>query len=510
MAGSIFLSTALLGIAGAWPGTALAEANSWSDLYAAGQSSIKTEKPSQAVAKFRQALSIVRKGSRDPADLDKCRLALAQALSLDGKVSESRSLLLKMLSEVKANDGAGAKRMNPVLMALGSIEEAAGNHESAMSYYNQALAINERQYGPYSPEAAKALYGVGRTNHKSGKKDAAVLSYKKAISILSKDPNQDAAEELKSVLKDYKDLIKGDDDSDKSLLNDYQKDILKNDSSTKEHYDWNEKESSGRIKISSERTTGEAGSQAAGPASAAGSQFQAASQRKLQDSRAAASSEDEQVALRQLSVPSSDATLRPAFKTLTDTIVEQPRYKAAESQYERMIATDINSLGPHHPSVANDMNGLAQLYISQSRFSEARNLLIKALAVYEAAYGERNTLTINTRAALASCEAALGNFTQALESYNKALAGAQEILGPDSFETAKILNALAYLYFTQGQLEKSSTVYEWALASTERSVGKNDPRLAACMKDYAQVLRRLDKNEKAQDLESRALQIIGR
>jgi hypothetical protein len=65
------------------------------------------------------------------------------------------------------------------------------------------------------------------------------------------------------------------------------------------------------------------------------------------------------------------------------------------------------------------------------------------------------------------------------------------------------------LYFHQGQLEKACTFYEWAVASTERAVGKTDPLLAACLKDYAQVLRRLGKTESASAAELRAGQILG-
>jgi hypothetical protein len=71
-------------------------------------------------------------------------------------------------------------------------------------------------------------------------------------------------------------------------------------------------------------------------------------------------------------------------------------------------------------------------------------------------------------------------------------------------ETARILNELAYLYYHQGKLQESRTFYAWAAASTEAAVGQKSPMLAACLKDYANVLRSLGQTSDATTLESRA------
>ncbi len=86
-----------------------------------------------------------------------------------------------------------------------------------------------------------------------------------------------------------------------------------------------------------------------------------------------------------------------------------------------MIAIDIDALGPSHPSVANDLNGLAQLYIAQKRFKEAQPLLIRALSIYDQMYGTNNLLTVNTRASLASVELQLGTSDKAAELFRNAL-----------------------------------------------------------------------------------------
>ncbi|MFX4827812.1 tetratricopeptide repeat protein, partial [Acinetobacter baumannii] len=84
------------------------------------------------------------------------------------------------------------------------------------------------------------------------------------------------------------------------------------------------------------------------------------------------------------------------------------RYEQGEDYYKRMIATDIDSLGPHHPSVANDLNGLAQFYIRRGNYSEAEPLITRAFSIYQKTYGMNNVLTISTCAAYALVEFHLG------------------------------------------------------------------------------------------------------
>lgn len=443
-----------------------AASSDWSGFYQKGLAE-QDQNPQAAVKDFRQALSLVKKQSKKSDDITNCKLKLAHALTLIDRADEARKIL------------QGMKRNSAVLMELGSIEESAGNHQGAMTFYNQALSDSEKNYGPYSPQAAYSLHGIGRVHNKMGNTTEATTNFKRAITILSKSPNKEADEQLKAIMHNYGDLIKGEDQSDKDLLKDFQNDVLK-DSSPKE--------------------------KSQTPAN--GSWWQAQVDKQLTDSRKAESTLNESVAERAMRMPTSDATLAPAYRVVNETIFAQNRYGLGESQYKRMIATDIDSLGPNHPSVANDLNGLAQLYISQQKFSEAKPLLERALSVYNGAYGSGNVLTINTKASLASIESRLNNYDTAARLYREALSNAQESLGPNSLETAKILNGMGYLNYQSGKYDTARSYYEWAIASTTRAAGGNSPLLAACMKDYAQVLRKLDKPSDADQVEAKANRIL--
>lgn len=477
----------------------------WSALCAEGDSALSSQSPSIAEQKYRQAVALVKKQSKNPEDLDKCLLKLASALTLLDRTGEARTILQQMLNQHQKKFGSNSSRLTAVLMGLGSIEEAAGDHTLAMSYYNRALAISEKNYGTYSPDAAFALRGIGRVHGKMGNKAAATDSYKRAITILSKEPNLEAAEQLKAVTHDYGDLLKGSDTSDKNLIDDFQKEIFNDRQPLK-----SPATSGSGTRIPDSETSSNSGASTRGSTltGTVQSQWQQQSEQQLAQARNSDTNENEAVSLRGIHMPSSDAALKPAFKVVSDTIFQQNRYHLGEAQYQRMIAADTDSLGPNHPSVANDLNGLAQLYIAQKRFTEARSCLTRALAIYEATYQSQNVLTINTMASLASVESNLGNIPAATKLYREALSNAQETLGPNSLETAKILNGLAFLYYQQGQLDKASTFYQWAIASTEKAVGTKDPLLAACLKDYALVLRGLDKDNQASEVEQRAGRIL--
>lgn len=508
IAAVVVLSACLNG----WPVSA-ASPKSWTEAISQGDREMEANNPKQAEAAFRLAVRLAKGESKNPFDIDRCLLKLTSALVLLGKIQEANEILQSMLARLDRDYGAESSHAAPVLMALGSIQESAGDHERAMFYYKKALALTEKHYGPYSPLAGGILHGMGRINTRAGNRNEAADNYKRAITILSRNPNLEAAAQLEHLTHDYADFLKNNDDSDRSLLDDFRRSIdlptgSRSDQTSRDpNVSYSEIQSPGAAKSEANAS----GTQLRPPMSTSSvkSAWQLQCEQRLDTLRQGQSDENTQVALRGVDLPpDGSGTLKPAFKVLGDTINTQNRYGMGESQYKRMIATDIDSLGPHHPSVANDLTGLAQLYMAQKRHADAQPLLIRALAIYEQAYGADNALTISTRASLAAAEFQLGQIDKAAAHFNDALNAAQAILGPNSLETATILNGLAYLYFYKGDLERSATFYKWAIASTERSVGTTDPLLAACFKDYAQVLRRLGRNSEASSMESQAAEIL--
>jgi tetratricopeptide (TPR) repeat protein len=507
-------------------------AEPWKTYYVEGEAALNRQDPAAAEQSFRKALDLAQSASPNSAETEQCLTKLASTLALRNKTGEAQKLYQRSLDIMVKKYGNNSQQIAPVLMSLGSIQESLGDHSTAITYYQRALKINQKNYGPYSPAFAENLHALGRANNKAGNRRQAVKQYKQSISILMQDPSLRAGEKLQSVMSEYTDLLKTDDDSDKSLIKDFDKDILgkpqppasSNQDEQKplpkpdQHSSINSNSpdvssAQNSVNISSLNQTAAPSSPLATNASpTTANQNDSAWQKQTMFDRSASgqaqSNEGSQVTLRGMASPWSDQALSPAFKIVNDSIVNQTRYDKGEDYYQRMIAIDLDALGPHHPSVANDLNGLAQFYISRGSYAQAEPLLIRAYQIYQQVYGMDNLLTINACASYALVESRLGHADRAEELYRDVLAHCQSALGPNNIETARILNALAHLYFYQGKLQESRTYYKWALASTEGAVGQDSPLLAACLQDYARVLRGLGQSNEAAALETRADTIL--
>ncbi|MBU6451214.1 MAG: tetratricopeptide repeat protein [Cyanobacteria bacterium REEB67] len=462
-----------------------AESTLWSTSYAKGLAEEAEQKPEQAVVYFKQALAQMQTEVHQQSDLENCLRRLGNAQMLHGQTREANATYSNLLSLLSKHYGAANQKVAPVLILLGSVQESLGDHQAAMEYYRRALKINEKNYGVYSPEFAGNLHKLGKASARRGDKVGAEKNYKQALAILSTEPGLAASSELKNLLRDYSDLIKVDETSSSDLVKDFNSDIY-------------------GASASAPKPANLAGA----PAGAADSAWQKQSDFQLKVHAQGQVGEDPQVELRGINAPTSEQNLSPVFKTMSETIFHQSHFEKGEAFYKRKIAIDIEALGSSHPTVANDLCGLAIFYLSEQKYGEARPLLLRALPIYRKAWGENNLLTINTLASLASAEFHLGNVEVASSLYKDALSRSQSALGPNNLETARILNELAYLYFHQGRLADACTFYEWALASTESAVGQKDPLVAACLKDYALVLKGLGRASEAGAVESRAESIL--
>lgn len=468
---------------------------SWTKDYANGQTAFDDGNLLDAEKYFRQALKAAQSQSNNPSDIERCMVKLAGVLTLRDKTAEAQQIYLKLYGLLSKRYGSNNQRVVRVLFSLGSILESTGDHAGAAAYYQKALRINEESYGPYSPAIVENLHLLGNSTYKAGNKTEGKHHLQRAIKILGNNPSLDASKTLESLTHDYNDLIADTDNSDKQLITDFNSDIL----------------SSALTRISTDSpptptavqsTLSNSGKQTSE------SSWQQEAQFKLNATQQSQTNADPQIALRGPLPQQSNDSLAPAYKTIETTVFKGNRYEQGEENYKRTIATDINSLGPNHPAVANDLIALAQLYITHQRYADAKPLVVRAMSIYDKVYGADNILSMKARANLAAVEFHLGNTDAAAQLYRTALSQGQSVLGPNNLETANVLNQLAYLYYHQGKLQDASTFYEWALASTEGSVGDHDPLLAACLKDYAQVLRGLGKTSEALAMETRAGKII--
>ncbi|HEY9720096.1 MAG TPA: tetratricopeptide repeat protein [Trichormus sp.] len=453
--------------------------NNWHRWLAAGDVDLSQERLLPAEDCFRTALRQLDKAPHNDDELVTCLEKLASTLTLEDKTEEAIRLYQRCLKILEREYGNDSPRVLSTLFALGSIYESAGDHELAMGLYSRALSINEKAYGPFSPSVAATLHRLGRANYNAGKVDEAEHNYKRSLAILVNQPSLGASSELESLLGDYSDLLRKKDTIDSDLVSDFQNEFLKD----------NPKSITPATKPPSQ------------------SAWQRQISARISKDVAAQTNQEQRVMLRGFKEPFSGQTLKPAYGTMSDVLMNQQPSRDDQDRFERMIAIDAKALGPNHPTVADDLMGLAMLYIGEHKYAQAKPLLLRAMAIYQENYGSDNMLVTRARSALATVDSEMGNSKQASLLYGNVF-DAQVSSSPNTIETAQTLNELGYLYFREGKLDEACTIYQWALPSTEASAGKNSPLVAACLSDYANVLTGLGRIREANVMQARALKIL--
>jgi len=158
--------------------------------------------------------------------------------------------------------------------------------------------------------------------------------------------------------------------------------------------------------------------------------------------------------------------------------------------YERMIAVDIKSLGPEHPSVARDLSGLGAVYMAAGRYQDAKIVFMRALKIYETVYGGDALLVKRTRTMLELVtENQIAAQTGDSAGTNFIAAMPPMPLAAQKLNIAISLNYLAALSYSLGRVEDAEKIYAWSVADTYYTTGERSLLLAAGLKDYARVLR---------------------
>lgn len=136
-------------------------------------------------------------------------------------------------------------------------------------------------------------------------------------------------------------------------------------------------------------------------------------------------------------------------------------YAAAERHLLAALRT-AEEIGPEDPRLALSLNNLALVYHAQGRYDEAEPVYQRAITITERA------------------------------------------LGPGHPNLAASLGNLAELYRTQEKYVEAEPLYRKALVIWEQALGSYDLQAALWLEDCAYVLRKLNRNQEAAEMEARA------
>lgn len=206
----------------------------------------------------------------------------------------------------------------------------------------------------------------------------------------------------------------------------------------------------------------------------------------------------------ELSLGSNHPTVASDLNDLGNLYTNQGKYAEAEPLYLRAIAIKEHVQGPNHMEVATSLNNLGLLYTYQGRYSEAETIFLRALGIKEQlTFPDPSIYAINLDN-LAVLYRYQKRFEEAEQLHLRALAIFESSERTKKPEIARCLNLLGLLYTEQGRYSEAETYYQRALDLSEQAFNQDHPLIAKICRNYAELLRKLQRNEEAMELEKRA------
>ena len=151
------------------------------------------------------------------------------------------------------------------------------------------------------------------------------------------------------------------------------------------------------------------------------------------------------------------------------------RYSAALPYLQRDLETAEARYGAKDPSVAVELNNLAEANRRLGRLDEAEALYKRAIALDEKAGPENAAGLATSLNNLALVYRAQRRPEEAAELHERSLALLERSLGPNHPDVARGLNNLATLYRTQGQPERARPLQERAVEIADSTLGPQHP-----------------------------------
>jgi len=443
---------------------------------------------SGAEACFRQAVTDAKREGTSTDETVSCMESLADCLQQEDITEDAYPLYKKSLHLLEKAHGKESETLVPTLGYLGNISMGEGDYAKATKLYQRAAGILEKAGHSDSFVYADFEHRLGRSEAKQNLPREAEKSYRTALNVMMTHSDLPSADPLNETLADYIDIYRKTADLGVVRTSSVQKELLRDDPKALVY--------------------------GKGVAVAA---FTTEVSIRLADQandRATGKSPPLQAAVTpsaptQAPIPSGSSTSINVTGPLEDFAAGQEIGKQRIDFYERMVAVDIQSLGPNHPSVARDLSSLAAVYLAKNDYADATPLLQRAFKIYQATYGDKAQLTEKTRTLVKLVSEQQHAIESGSPPNNQYLSQLPVIpVIAQTPEVAFRLNYLALLCLSYGRLDDAQNIYGWALAATARVAGDRSMLAACCLNDYARALRGTNQAAKAQEFESDAMAIV--
>jgi tetratricopeptide (TPR) repeat protein len=156
-------------------------------------------------------------------------------------------------------------------------------------------------------------------------------------------------------------------------------------------------------------------------------------------------------------------------------LLEAKRYDAALPYFKRELQEKQAKLGPDDPSLAVELNNLAEANRLAGRLDVAEGLYKRAITLDEKG-GPKNAAGLATGLNnLALLYRTQGRLAEAEKLHARSLSLLEDALGPNQPEVARSLNNLAALYKQEGKLAQAHDLQVRAVSIAELTLGRKHP-----------------------------------
>ncbi|HVB22280.1 MAG TPA: FxSxx-COOH system tetratricopeptide repeat protein [Ktedonobacteraceae bacterium] len=199
-----------------------------------------------------------------------------------------------------------------------------------------------------------------------------------------------------------------------------------------------------------------------------------------------------------------------ALSELGTLYVSQRKYKNAITLISLAIIIQKRRLGDSHPAILRSLRDLATVYRYQGKYDIAIRVYKEARSTSEKSLGINHPDTLSIVRELGMTYVLKGEYELAEPLLTQSANFCAQYLGVDHPDMAKSLICIAWLYYKQGKYKQSSDLYQLLLASRERRSRMDPLDFAQGCYGWALAQQQQKQYDRAEKFYRRAIQIYER
>jgi len=334
---------------------------------------------------------------------------------------------------------------------LGNLYSDMGDYKAAEPYYKQALEIKKKALGEAHPDYARSLNNLGNLYSHMGDYKAAEPYYKQTLEIYKKalgEAHPDYVMSLNNLGILYKNL------GDYKAAEPYYKQALE-------------------IK---KQAFGEAHPDYARSLNNLGNLYS-----HMGDYKAAEPYYKQALEIYKQALGEAHPDYASSLNNLGILYSDMGDYKAAEPYYKQALEMRKKALGEAHPDYARSLNNLGNLYSDMGDYKAAEPYYKQAMEIRKQALGEAHPDYASSLNNLGNLYSDMGDYKAAEPYYKQAMEIYKKALGEAHPDYAMSLNNLGNLYKNLGDYKAAEPYYKQALEIRKKALGEAHPAYAGSL-----------------------------